>query len=70
MWSLNLNDSYINNFQKQVDSLDVTKANKIAQANFPRENLQFILIGRAEEIREKAKGYGKIKEMDINTFSY
>jgi len=70
MWSLNLNDSYINDFQKQVDSLDVKKANEIAKANFPKDNLQFILIGRAKDIREKAKNYGKVREMDINTFSF
>ena len=70
MWSLNLNDSFINDFQKNVDSLDVKKANQIAQALFPKDNLQFVLIGKAEDIREKAKEYGKLKEMDIDTFEY
>jgi len=70
MWSLNLDDSFINNFQKNVDSLDVAKANQIAKSTFPKENLQFVLIGKAKDIKEKAKSYGEIKEMDINTFEY
>ncbi len=70
MWSFNLDDSFINDFQKNVDSLNIKKANQIAKAIFPKENLQFVLIGKAEDIREKAKEYGKLKEMDINTFEY
>jgi len=70
LWSVNLDDSFINDFQNKVDSLDVNKANQIAKAIFPNENLQFILIGKAADIREKAKNYGELKEMDINSFAY
>lgn len=70
MWSLNLNDSYINDFQKTVDSLTVEKANKIASENFPKDALQFVLIGKAEDIKEKAKKYGKVQQKDIKTFTY
>ncbi len=69
MWSLDLDDSFINDFQKNVDSLNVKKANQIAQSVFPKDNLQFVLIGKAKDIREKAKNYGKLKEMEIDTFS-
>ena len=70
MWALNINDSYINDFQKQVDSLDTDKANKIAKSIFPKNNLQFILIGKSDDIKEKAKKYGEIKELDIKTFTF
>ncbi len=70
MWSLNLDDAYINDFQKNVDSLTVEKANKIAKANFPKDALQFLLIGRSEDIKEKAKEYGAVKEFDIKTFAF
>ncbi|MGB0494856.1 MAG: M16 family metallopeptidase [Kangiellaceae bacterium] len=70
MWSLDLDDSFINDFQKNVDSLNVEKANKIAQENFPQDNLQFVLIGKASDIKEQATSYGKIKEMDIKTFKF
>jgi len=70
MWSLNLEDSFINHFQKDVAALDVEKANKIAQSLFPKSNLQFIFIGKAEDIKEQAKKYGSIKESGIQTFKY
>jgi predicted Zn-dependent peptidase len=70
MWSQNLEDTYINDFQKNVDSLTVEKANKIAKANFPKDALQFVLIGKAEDIKEKAKEYGTVKEFDIKTFAF
>ncbi len=31
----------------------------------PRENLQFVLIGKADEIRDKVKNYGEITEKNI-----
>ncbi len=70
MWSLDLNNSFINDFQKNVDSLDVDKANKIAQSVFPKNNLQYVLIGKARDIKEEAKVYGKIKEIEIKTFKF
>lgn len=70
MWVQHLDDTFINDFQKNVDALNVTKANKIAQATFPKENLQLVIIGKADEIRKKAEKYGKVKEVDIKTFSF
>ncbi|TQV89821.1 M16 family metallopeptidase [Aliikangiella coralliicola] len=70
MWALKLSDSIINDFQQKVDSLDVKKANQLVKQLFPKENLQFVLVGKASEIREKAKAYGKLKEMNIKTFNY
>ncbi|PHS20635.1 MAG: peptidase M16 [Kangiella sp.] len=70
MWSLDLDNSFINNFQKNVDSLDVNKANKIAQSVFPKNNLQYVLVGKTSELKEEAKTYGKIKEMEIKTFKF
>lgn len=70
MWVQHLDNSFINDFQKNVDALNVTKANEIAQAVFPKENLQLVIIGKAEDIREKAEKYGKVKEVDIKTFSF
>lgn len=70
MWALNLNASMINEFEKKVDSLDVTKANKLAKSLFPRDNLQYVLIGKSADLKEKAKRYGKIKEVDINKYHF
>lgn len=70
MWSLNLDDAYINDFQENVDSLTVEKANNIAKSYFPKDALQFVLIGKSEDIKEKAKTYGPVKEFDIKTFVF
>jgi predicted Zn-dependent peptidase len=70
MWVQHLDNTFINDFQKNVDALNVTKANKIAQAVFPKENLQLVIIGKADEIRKKAEKYGKVKEVDIKTFNF
>jgi predicted Zn-dependent peptidase len=60
-----LNNSYINDFEKNVDEMTVEKANEIIIKYFTKENLQFVLIGKADEIREKVKKYGEVIEKNI-----
>jgi len=61
-----LEDSYINDFEKTVDGMTVDGANEIIKKYFPKDNLQFVLIGKAEDIREIAKKYGKVIEKNIS----
>ena len=68
MFWYDLDKSYINNFQKKVDELDLKKANEIIKTYFPKENFQVVLIGKASEIKEIAKKYGKVIETEINTY--
>ncbi len=56
---------YINNFQKNVDGLTVGKAKEIVAQYFPEKNLQFVLVGKASEIRELAKKWGAVTEVNI-----
>ncbi|MBT8385773.1 MAG: insulinase family protein [Ignavibacteria bacterium] len=60
-----LNDSYINDFEKNVDAMTFEKANEIIAKYFPKENLQFVLVGKADEIRDKIKKYGEVTEKNI-----
>ena len=60
-----LDDSYINDFEKVVDGMTVESANDIIKKYFPKDNLQFVLIGKADEIRNIAKKYGKVIEKNI-----
>lgn len=60
-----LDDSYINDFEKAVDGMTVEKANEIIKKYFPKNSLQFVLIGKADDIRETAKKYGKVIEKNI-----
>ncbi|MBN1350548.1 insulinase family protein [candidate division KSB1 bacterium] len=65
MFVYDFDESFINNFQKNVDQMTVEKARHIVQTWFPKENLQFVLIGKAVEIREQVKQYGELTEKEI-----
>lgn len=66
MFLYGFDESYINTFSQKVDALDVTKAKEIIDTYFPKENLQFVLVGKADEIGEMAKKYGKVKQVEIS----
>lgn len=65
MFWYGFDESYINNFQKNVDELTVDKAKQIVAKYFPKDNLQFIMVGKAEDIRKIAAKYGKVTEVQI-----
>jgi len=65
-----LDDSIINNFENEVNELTVEKAGELIQKYFPKDNLQFVLIGKAEDIKDKVAKYGKVTEKDINEDEY
>ena len=65
MFWYELDSSYINDFESNVDSLDVSKAQELAGKYFPKDQLQFVLIGKALEIRPIAEKYGKVTEIEI-----
>jgi len=58
-------ESFINNFQKTVDELTVDKAKAIVAKYFPKNNLQFVMVGKAEDVRKIAAKYGKVTEVQI-----
>jgi predicted Zn-dependent peptidase len=61
-----LDDSYINDFEKNVDEMTVEKAKEIIAKYFPKENLQFVLLGKADELRDAVKKYGQVTEKSID----
>ncbi len=65
MFSLGFDESFINNFQKNVDGLTVAKTRQIIDQYFPKDKLQFVLIGKADAIRDKVKKYGAVSEKEI-----
>lgn len=60
-----IDKSFINNFQGDVDKLTVNSSKAIIDQHFPRNNLQFVIIGNAEQLRDKVKKYGKVREVKI-----
>lgn len=65
MFWYNIPDSYINDFEKNVDGLTVAKANELIERYFPKEKFQFIVIGKAAEIKDIVKKFGPVTEKDI-----
>jgi len=65
MFWYGFDESYINNFQKNVDGLSVEKAKQIISKYFPKNNLQFVMVGKADDIRKIISKYGKITEVQI-----
>ncbi|MBA4276308.1 pitrilysin family protein [Flavobacterium sp.] len=66
MFWYNFDKSFIDNFEKNVDSLDLAKANQIIDNYFPKDKLQFVLIGKSEDIKKTAEKYGKVTEVEIS----
>jgi zinc protease len=65
MFWYNFDQSFINNFEKNVDGLDLAKANQIIAKYFPKDKLQFVLIGKSADIKKIAEKYGKVIEVQI-----
>jgi zinc protease len=65
MFWYGFDESYINNFQANVDGLTVAKSREIIKKYFPKDNLQFVLIGKAEDIKSIAAKYGTVTEKQI-----
>jgi zinc protease len=65
MYWYNFDESYINNFQKNVDGLTVSKAKEIIEKYFPGDKLQFVLVGKSADIKKIAEKYGPVTEVQI-----
>lgn len=66
MYTYGLDDSIINNFEKDVDGLTLEKAKLIIDKYFPKKDkLQFVIIGKSSQIRDIVKKYGEVTEKEI-----
>ncbi len=65
MFWYNFDESFINNFEKNVDGLNLDKAKEIISKYFPKDKLQFVLVGKAVDIQKIAEKYGKVKVVEI-----
>lgn len=61
----NFDATFIENFEKNVDSLNLEKANQIIAQYFPINNFQFVLVGKADDIKNIAEKYGEVTEVNI-----
>jgi zinc protease len=65
MFWYNFDESYINNFEKNVDGLTLEKAKAIIAKYFPKDKLQFVMVGKSSEIKKKIEKYGPVTEVQI-----
>ena len=65
MFWYGFDESYINNFEANVNAVTVAKANEMIAKYFSKDKLQFVLIGKATEIKPIAEKYGKVTEVEL-----
>jgi zinc protease len=65
MFWYGFDESYINNFQANVDGLTSAKAKVIISKYFPKDNLQFLFIGKASDIKSIVEKFGAITVKEI-----
>lgn len=65
-------EGFINEFESKVNALTVADTKRLIDTYFPRENLQMVVIGKADEIRDLVKAYGALTEVGIqqNGFTF
>ncbi len=66
MFLYGYDESFVNDFEKNVDRMDREKAGKVIGQHFPAKNHQIILIGKASAIRGIAKKYGEVVEKEMS----
>jgi predicted Zn-dependent peptidase len=65
MFWYGFNESFINNFQKNVDGLTLDKAKEIIEKYFPKDKLQFVMVGKSADIKKIVEKYGPVTEVQI-----
>ncbi|QUN05755.1 insulinase family protein [Shewanella yunxiaonensis] len=70
MYIYGFDASYINAFQARVDSLTVADTKRLIDRYFPKDKLQFVLIGNAAKIAPIAAKYGPVKQLDIKAVGF
>jgi len=65
MFWYNFDESFINTFEKNVDGLTVARAKDIIARYFPKDKLQFVMVGKSADIKKIAEKYGPVTEVQI-----
>ncbi|MBM7071703.1 insulinase family protein [Shewanella sp. 202IG2-18] len=70
MYLYGFDDSYINDFQAKVDGLTLDETKRLVKQYFPKQNLQYVLIGNAGKVAPIAKQYGEVTQVDIKSVGF
>jgi predicted Zn-dependent peptidase len=70
MFIYDFDEQYINSFSEQVTQLTPERSKEIIAKYFPKNKLQFVVIGQSEVLKTQLQAYGKIIETDIKFDSF
>ncbi|MBT1445242.1 insulinase family protein [Shewanella sp. JM162201] len=70
MYLNGFDNSYINDFEKKVDSLTLAESQRLVNTYFPKDGLQFVLIGNAAKIAPLAAKYGEVTQISIKDVGF
>ncbi|MGF1760788.1 insulinase family protein [Photobacterium sagamiensis] len=65
MFVFGIDDSYVNRFESKVDALTLEETQSLVNKYFPNKNLQFVMIGKANELTPFVGKYGSVKTLNI-----
>ncbi|GAB3026104.1 M16 family metallopeptidase [Bowmanella dokdonensis] len=65
MYIYGFDEDFINGFSARVNQLTTERAKAIIARYFPKEKLQFVVVGKAADIKEKLSEYGKVRQTSI-----
>ncbi|MDF2179747.1 pitrilysin family protein [Aliiglaciecola sp. CAU 1673] len=65
MFVYGFDENFINSFSVKVNSLNTEKAKDIIHHYFPRENLQTVVVGKADAIKDAVATFGELEQRSI-----
>lgn len=65
IYAYDISVDFINQFSAKVDALSLETSQQLVRDIFPKENLQFVVIGPAEQLRDIVTKYGDVYEVSI-----
>jgi len=65
MYLFDFGPDFINEFEAKVNGLTLAESKRLIDSYFPRDNLQYVLIGRADEIQDIAAKYGEVRRVKM-----
>ena len=70
MYLYGFDDSFINDFEANVDGLTLEIAQRLVKNYFPQQDLQFVIVGNAADIADIAAQYGEVSKVDIKAVGF
>lgn len=65
MFYYKYDENYINQFARNINDITLEQANAAVSKYFPKNNLQFVIVGKAEMIAPILKKYGELTIIEI-----